>query len=358
MFLKILIMRQINKYGGFLLILILVLASCRAEETISEGGFTQDAKLANLIERTTLNDGSGDNILDRANCFTVQLPVTVIVNGSEVLVETEDDFEDVEDIFDASEDDIDEIEFVFPIQIIFNDFVSLGVNNQQQFDGLSDACNGENEPDDDIECIDFKYPIQVSVFNTITEQTTNVTINSDKEMHDFIHDLDDNDVADIQFPITVVLSDSSEVTVTSLDALEDFIDDAQDDCDEDDDFDFDDDDCQNCTEEQILDILTDCTDWTVDKLELNDDKLEDEYIGHTFNFSNDGTVTAQHSTETFSGTWSASGSGDSITVIIDISSLQDFNANWNLHEIEEDDDKTKVDLRFGDDRLRFESNCI
>jgi hypothetical protein len=337
--------------------LVLVLASCRAEETISEGGFTQEAKIANLIERTSLKDGSGDNILDMSNCFTVQLPVTVIVNGIEVFVETEDNLEDVEDIFDASEDDINEIEFVFPIQIIFNDFVSMDVNNQQQFDGLSDDCNGENESDDDIECIDFKYPIEVSVFNTITEETMNISIQNDEEMYDFIHDLDDNDVVDIKFPLILILSDTSEVTVTSLDALEDFIDDAQDACDEDDDFDFDDDDCQNCTEEQVLDVLTDCTDWTVDKLEIDDNKLEDDYIGYTFNFSTDGTVTVENSTETFNGTWSASGSGQNIIVIIDIPSLPDFNASWDLHEIEEDDGETKVDLRIGDDRLRFDNTC-
>jgi hypothetical protein len=337
---------------------ILLLGSCRTEETISEGGFTQDAKLANLIERTSLNDGSTDNIIDKSNCFTVQLPVTVIVNGLEIIADSKEDFDTIEAIFDELDDDDDKLQIEFPITIVLSDFTEIRINNQNEFDDFSDDCNGENEPDDDIECIDFKYPIQVSVFNTISEQRTSVTINSDKEMHDFIHDLDDNDVADIQFPLTLILFDASEVTVTSLDALEDFIDDAEDDCDEDDDFDFDDDDCQNCTEEQVLDILTACTDWSVDKLELNDNDLEDNYIGYTFNFSTDGTVTVQNSTETFSGTWSASGSGQSITVIIDISSLPDFNASWNLHEIEQSGTESKVDLRLpNDDRLRFESTC-
>lgn len=351
-------MKQINKYVGFLVLLILILTSCRSEETISEGGFTQNEKIANLIERTTLNDGSTDNIIDTSNCFTVQLPITVIVNGIEIFVDSEEDLETIEDIFDELDDDDDDVQIDFPVTIVLSDFTVMAINNQNEFDDFSNDCNGENESDDDIECIDFKYPIQVSVFNTVTELRSQNSINNDKEMHDFIKGLDDNEIADIQFPLTLILFDASEVTVTSLDALEDFIDDAEDACDEDDDFDFDDDDCQNCTEEQVLDILVNCTDWTVDKLEINDVKLEDIYTGFTFNFSNDGTLTVQNSLLTFNGTWSATGSGQNIIVIINIASLPDFNASWNLHEIKQTGSESKVDLRLpNDNRLRFESTC-
>ena len=357
-------MNLIIKYTAILVVTIVAFTSCRSEDFIDttingEEGLKANSAVASLIQRTSLNDGSTDNIIDNANCFTVQLPVTLQVNGLDILVDSMEDFETIEAIFDEFDDDDDELKIEYPITIVLSDFSEFLINNQNEFENFLEDCNGENEDDDDIECIDFQYPIEVTIFNTTTEQTTNIIINSDKEMHDFIDDLEDGDVASIQFPIIVVLADMTDRTVDSLDELEDVIKDAEDDCDEDDDYDFDDDDCINCTEEQVLAILTDCSDWKVDKLELNDNDLEDNYIGYSFNFSNDGTVMVQNSTDTFNGTWSASGSGQNITVVIDISSLPDFNASWTLHEIDDVPGEKKVDLRqVNDDRLRFESTCI
>jgi hypothetical protein len=63
-------------------------------------------------------------------------------------------------------------------------------------------------------------------------------------------------------------------------------------------------------------------------------------------------------TNTFNGTLEASGSGNNISVTINVTGLPDFNDTWNLHEIEqEDDDEVEVDFRLGDDRLEFESDC-
>ena len=42
---------------------------------------------------------------------------------------------------------------------------------------------------------------------------------------------------------------------------------------------------------------------------------------------------------------------------INVSGLNDFNNTWNLHEVEQEPGEVKVDLRLGDDRLRFEINC-
>ncbi|MGB5226616.1 MAG: hypothetical protein WBN55_00030, partial [Eudoraea sp.] len=53
----------------------------------------------------------------------------------------------------------------------------------------------------------------------------------------------------------------------------------------------------------------------------------------------------------------SAGSGESISVEINIPNLPDFNDTWNLHEIEQHDDENQVDMRLGDDRLRFESDC-
>ena len=107
----------------------------------------------------------------------------------------------------------------------------------------------------------------------------------------------------------------------------------------------------------MSDILTGCSNWIVDKLERNDNNLEDDYTGYIFNFGMDGSVVAANGTETYNGTWESNGTGNSISVTINITSLTDFNAIWFLHEIQQETFETNVDLRIGDDRLGFESSC-
>lgn len=354
--------RYITKLIAISVLIVFIFSSCREEATIDIPGTNEPAIKANtalsgLMQRTSLKDGSKDNIIDHANCFSIKLPVTVIANGQEITVNTEDDYDLIEDIFDEFEDDTDEIEIIFPITIILNNFNEMEITNQSDFDNFRVSCNGENEHDDDIECLDFQYPINASIYNTTTEQTDRITINNDKEMHDFIEELDEDDVANITFPVIVTLFDETEITITSLDQLENVIESAEDDCDEDDDYDYNDDDCTQCTEEEILDVLTNCSDWKVDKLKLDDNELQENYVDYIFNFGNDNTITVQNGTATFNGTWSSSGMGNNIIVAIDISNLSDFNANWRLHEIEQSGDEKEVEFRLGDDRLEFESNC-
>lgn len=356
-------MKAILKSITFLLLVsTITFTSCRTEEIESiqapeEETLVPNSAVATLMQRTATNDGSDDNIIDLANCFDVQLPVTVIANGIELTINSNDDIQLIEDIYDEFEDDVNELEIIFPITIILSDFTEVVVNNLSELNGYSSACNGENENDDDIECIDFLYPFSASVFNANNELIDVITINSDDELFDFIDDIDEDDIISIQFPITVILFDGSTITINNLNELETTINNFEDACDEDDDFDWNDDDCDNCTDTQLTDILTDCSDWMVDKLERNNNDLEDYYVGYIFNFFSNGSLTVDYNSTTYPGTWSASGTGNNIIVTIDISGLPDCNNNWILHEIDQNGE-SKVDLRLGDDRLRFESDCI
>ncbi|MGB6268722.1 MAG: hypothetical protein WBF67_06875 [Olleya sp.] len=347
---------------SFILFAFVLLNSCRTEEMEiinppEEDTLAANSTVANLMQRTASNDGSNDNIIDNANCFNIQLPVTVFVNGLEIIVDSESDFDTIEAIFDELDDDDDNISIQFPITIILADFTEVVINNSSEFDDFSDDCNGENEDDDDIECIDFQYPITASIFNSNNELIDTITINNDNQLYNFIDDIDEDDIINIQFPITVILSDGTTLVINNLSELENTINNFEDDCDEDDDYDYNDDDCNNCTDSQLTNILTDCSNWMVDKLERNDTDLEDSYVGYLFSFASDGTITATSGSDNFPGTWSASGTGNAIAVTINISGLSDFNDTWNLHEIQQEPGETKVDLRLGDDRLRFESDC-
>ncbi len=356
-------MISIIKNITLIFILSVVVFSCRTEdmeiiEAPTEDVFGIDSTIANLLKRTATNDGSYDNIIDGASCFDIQFPFTVIANGIEVVIENEDDLDIVEDIFDEFSNDTDTLEIIFPITIILDDYSQVVINSQAELDAFAAQCPDENSSDDDIECIDIQYPITASIFNQNNELLDTVVINSDEELFDFLEDIDINTIVTFDFPITVILWDGTTVIINNFTELQSVIEGAIDQCDEDDDNDPNDDDCNNCTTQQLEDILTGCSDWVVDKLERNDMDLEDIYVGYLFNFDANGTLTVDSSGNNFSGTWESTGTGNNITVTINIPNLTDFNDAWNLHEIEQMAGESKVDLRIGDDRLRFESDCI
>ena len=60
----------------------------------------------------------------------------------------------------------------------------------------------------------------------------------------------------------------------------------------------------------------------------------------------------------FQGSWSAEGTENDIVMTIDIPELPDFNGQWNVHEIDSDDDSLELVLEIGDnDELEFRSEC-
>jgi hypothetical protein len=335
-------MKLLLKKFGFILFLALFLVySCRTEEiqlieTPPEEALEINSVVANLMMRISMNDGSGDNIIDHANCLDIVLPITVIVNGIEVIINTEDDFDIIEDIIDEFDNDTDTIEILFPITIILSDFTQVVINNSDELNNYASQCNGENEEDDDIECIDFQYPITASVFNTNNELIETIIIENDEDLYDLIEELDEDTIITINFPITVTLWDGTEIIINDMIELQTVIENAMDQCDEDDDYDHNDDDCDNCSANDLNTILTECENWIVDKLERNGEDLEDVYVGYLFNFFSNGTLTVDEGSNSFNGTWESSGTGNNITVDINISDLPDFNDPWILHEIDQE----------------------
>ncbi|MFT5863917.1 MAG: hypothetical protein ACI828_002585, partial [Flavobacteriales bacterium] len=287
---------------------VLSLNSCRSEDeeiitTPEQEALIANSTAANLFLQTSMNDGSIDNLLDNANCFTVQLPVTVFVEGLEIIVDDPSDFDTIEDLFDEDDDDIDDLDFQYPITIILNDFTEVVINNEDELEDYADQCEGENEEDDDIECIDFQYPISFSIFDQSNELIDTVTVNSDLELYTFVAGLDGDTIVSINFPLTLILSDGSTVVVNDIAAFEEAIENAADDCDEDDDNDHDDDDCENCTVDGTQNTLINCAFWSVDKLKLDGTQQDEQYEGFHFVFNLDGSLFVEHMTDTFDGSW-------------------------------------------------------
>ena len=119
-------------------------------ETPPEDTLEPNSSTANLMLRTISNDGSNDNILDLANCFNIKLPITVTANSSEVIINTESDYDKVEYIFDEEYDDVNVLNITYPVTIIQDDYTEVVVNNNSELTNFAATCNGENILDDDI----------------------------------------------------------------------------------------------------------------------------------------------------------------------------------------------------------------
>lgn len=345
-----------------LLTTVLILFSCRTEEIQiidppKENALIENSPVVNLMSKTVLRDGSHDNIIDKASCLSIKLPVTVIANSTEITINNEDGYEEIEDIFNLFDDDVDTVEIVYPVTVILSDYSTITINSDAELEELAGDCKGENEEDDDIECIDFEYPFSASVFNENNDLILTITIENDEELYKLIQDLKDYDAVTINFPIKVKLQGETVITINNLEELKDAIESVADSCDEDDDNDFDDDDCESCSTNQLKEIFAQCEEWRVDKLEINDQEFEDDYVGATFYFRDNFTVKIIKNGDIFEGTWEASGEGNEIKVTINVDGFNQFNKTWFLHEISEYQGEVKVDLRLGEDRLRFESFC-
>jgi hypothetical protein len=297
---------------SFRIFLILVVGSflflygCQKEidETIEapkKEVFTQGSSVADLVRRTVQKDGSADNIIDGSSCSSLILPVTVIVNEKEITLDTPDDFYDVELILDEFDNDDDNIEILFPVSVILSDHSELILKDEDDLEDLIDLCV-EGGEDEDIECIDFKFPLNISVFDSENELSNVIIVNNDYELHEFIHDLDESDFASFRFPITILLSDGSEMTIENNDELEDIIENVIDECDEDDDNDYNDDDEEEDPEDTELFVELAKGEWIISYFFNESDKTSD-FAAYKFTFNADGTALADNGSNQINGTW-------------------------------------------------------
>lgn len=355
--LKTAIMMRITFKLFFAIFFLLTIAffSCQTseneliEEPVDENTALTAALRTSLQNIATL-DGSFDNILDGASCVEVMLPITVIVDGIEIIVDDIEDFETIEVIFDEFEDDEDLLEILFPITIVLQDFSEVVIDSLEELESFTSLCDGENEIDDDIECIDIQYPISFSVFDAENSVSDTVIVNSDEALFLFLDDLIDDVIVSINFPITLIGSEGNTIVVNNPEELENVIDESIDDCDEDDDTDFNDDDDDDISEEEVNDTLLECV-W----MGILDESDDFTFFDLRFLENNVLEVRNTNLNTVTNGFWSISESDeDNIVVTITLTGEAGiFNGDWIIIEFEED----QIEFMDGNRTLILEQDC-
>ncbi len=207
----------------FTLAISLFITSCRREsdELVQDPNsqhLNSESKITELILLAVTNDGSIDDFIDKASCFSIKFPFTITVNNQLISYNDIDDIATIQNFFN----DTDPIVFSFPITLILNDFSEIIVNNPAQLQELVNNCNNQNN---NITCIDFEYPLSASGFDSQNELILKVDFENDKDLYKFMNGLNRNDFVSLDFPITVLISDGAVLRVSSLGELENTFDD-------------------------------------------------------------------------------------------------------------------------------------
>lgn len=330
-------MKKVILYILLLFSASVLLSSCQEEiveinEPPAEQAFTATAPLADLINRIALKDGSEDNIISQSSCISFALPVTVLINGQKVIVESEEDFEKIERILDEFEDDEDNVQVIFPVTVVLPDYNQVIIHNEDDLEDYIEDCV-EGGLDDDIECVDFKYPLQFSLYDAQNQVTDKITVSNDQQLFQFLENIEDDVYVSLDFPVTLILSDGSEIKAYNNNELESIIEDSKDDCDEDDDNDFDDDDIDDS---ELRTILTNSS-WRITYFFDVSDQTE-FFNGWNFSFNEDGTVFAADDADSFEGDWESYGDSGVLELDIDFDSVdpvKELDEEWEVLEYSE-----------------------
>lgn len=274
----------------------LSITSCqKEEETIIQDEaqtFTKESTLSRLLLRTAQFPTSKDNIIDNSSCFSVQLPVTIILNGQQIVVANQADYQLVQNAINEFSNDDDIVNFVFPITIVYQNFQTQIIQNTNDLDDVLDDC-GEDDNFDEIDCIIISYPFSINVYNSNNQVANTVSITSNSNLFNFIYNLTSNTFLSISYPISLTDVNNQNIIINSNSQLENFIEDSIDDCN--------DNSSSGTNNLNFIETLTSGT-WYISYFFDDTDETSD-YAGYNFIFNTNGTSKAIKNATTINGTW-------------------------------------------------------
>lgn len=314
-------------YLFVLLLFSLLVSSCQKEEeeiitdTPPTESIVTGSPLAGLISRNSQNPTSCDNVLDNSSCFSVVLPVTVTVNGNQVTVTTEADYQTVQDLKDNTLGN-DIVYFSYPITIRYQNFTTAVINNWNELDNAIDDCD-DDDGLDEIDCVFINYPIVINVYNSSTQTTNTVTIQSNTQLYNFINGLTSGVIAAIVYPISATNSNSQNVVINNNSELESFLEDSIDDCDDD----------GGTWNPTFASVLTTGS-WYVSYYNEDGEIDTSDYNGFTFTFFGNSNIEVTKNSITTIGTWSTyiDSGFNKIEFTFTNTDLDDFEEDWIILE--------------------------
>lgn len=313
------------KYIYLLFFSLIVFSSCQVDENSvvqnNSQSIASSSPLKKLISRVAQNPTNIDNVIDSTSCFSVQLPVSITVNNQQLTINSQDDFQEVQDIKDNDSNDDDIVHFSYPITIKYKNYSTQVLNNEAQYYALKDECVGDDF--NEINCVSFVFPIILNVYNSNNQVVNTVTINDDLNMYNYFENLSSNTIVAVNYPISMLNSNGNLVVISSNNQFENFIEDAIDDCDTN---------VGNNPPELVSTLTT--GNWHVSYFYYDSFDDTNFYNGYNFTFNANGTLFAVKNGVTTNGTWQieVDGSEKKLNLNFDVNALDSLEEDWKIIE--------------------------
>lgn len=295
--------------------------SCQDEfenETQSpENSISKTATLATLLSRVSQNRTTFDNIIDGTSCFSIQLPVTITVDSDLIKIESESDYKIVKALIDESSSDDDDVQFSYPITLVYRNYKSVQVNNKDEFENILKNCT-ETDDFQEIDCININYPISINTYDKNNQIALTLTVKDNIELFNLLENMNDTDLLSVVYPLKITLADGEILSVNNnsdvLNLIESVI--------------------GICYPEDIIDneLSSEISKgtWFVSYFL---DESEDEtsnFKNYNFLFSSNGNVTATKYSTIINGTWNIynEGANQILKINFDDSNLEEIDAKW------------------------------
>jgi hypothetical protein len=213
-------MKKLKIITGIALMTILGFTSCQSEidDVQGDNPNTNSANSATTsnLERTSMYDGSFDDFLDGASCSSILLPVTAKINGVQVSILSQLDYQQVISIIGQFNNDQDTVVLEFPLKVKLSNYTEATVNNQTEYNAILNACtSAETSGQDAISSVNITFPITILTYNLSLEQTGSVVITSEQQLYTYMSNVSTTELYSVKYPISVTIADGTKLTVSS-----------------------------------------------------------------------------------------------------------------------------------------------
>ncbi|OAB25273.1 hypothetical protein SAMN05444395_109106 [Flavobacterium fryxellicola] len=213
-------MKKLKTVTGIALMAILGFTSCQNEidDVQGENPNTNSANSTTTsnLKRTSMYDGSFDDFLDGASCSSILLPVSAKVNGVQVSIFSQLDYQQVLSIFGQLNNDQDTVVLQFPFKVKLSNYTEANVTNQTEYNAILNACaTAEASGQGAISSVNISFPITILTYNLSLQQTGSIVITSEEQLYTYMSNVSSSELYSVNYPISATIADGTKMTISS-----------------------------------------------------------------------------------------------------------------------------------------------
>lgn len=213
-------MKKLKTITGIALLALFGFASCQSEVDNEEGQNPNtnaaNSTTANNLKRTSMYDGSSDDFLDGTSCSSIILPASAKVNGIQVTLLSQLDYQQVISILGQYNNDQDAVTLQFPLKVKLSNYTEVNVSNQTEYNAIVNACtSAQSSGQNAISSVNISFPITILTYNLSLQQTDSVVITSEEQLYTYMTNVSSSELFSVKYPISVSTSDGSQTTISS-----------------------------------------------------------------------------------------------------------------------------------------------